>query len=177
MLSSYQYQGKDTCAADGLCALACPVKIDTGKFIKELRFVDISEKDNKIASWIANHMGFVTATMRVMLTIVGFFHDILGDKLMHKIAIGLRWISGNRIPLWNKYMPRGAKRLKIIPISEANPKKVVYFPSWINRSMGVSKKDKEKQQLTQVMQNLLKKAGYEIVYPEGLNSLCCGMPF
>ncbi len=33
----YEYAGLETCAADGSCQLACPVGIDTGKLVKELR--------------------------------------------------------------------------------------------------------------------------------------------
>ena len=33
----YQYEGIDTCAVDSMCVTACPVGIDTGKFIKSLR--------------------------------------------------------------------------------------------------------------------------------------------
>lgn len=33
----YEYEGLETCAADGSCQLACPVGIDTGALVKELR--------------------------------------------------------------------------------------------------------------------------------------------
>ena len=33
----YKYQGAQTCAADGMCQVKCPVKINTGEMIKELR--------------------------------------------------------------------------------------------------------------------------------------------
>ena len=33
----YKYQGAETCAADGMCQVKCPVKINTGEMIKELR--------------------------------------------------------------------------------------------------------------------------------------------
>ncbi len=32
----YDYDGLDTCAADGMCATACPVLIDTGQLVKRL---------------------------------------------------------------------------------------------------------------------------------------------
>ena len=55
--------------------------------------------------------------------------------------------------------------------------KVVYFPSCINRSMCVSKDYDGDVQLTQKMVQLLTRGGYEIIYPENLNDLCCGMAF
>ncbi|MCL4481681.1 MAG: heterodisulfide reductase-related iron-sulfur binding cluster, partial [Bacteroidetes bacterium] len=54
--------------------------------------------------------------------------------------------------------------------------KVVYFPSCINRSMGTSGYGKEGQ-LTDVMVQLLQKGGFEVIYPDNLSSLCCGMAF
>ncbi len=37
LLEEYEYDALDTCATDGSCQLACPVGIDTGKLVKELR--------------------------------------------------------------------------------------------------------------------------------------------
>ena len=37
LLEEFEYEALDTCAADGSCQLACPVGIDTGKLVKELR--------------------------------------------------------------------------------------------------------------------------------------------
>ena len=37
LLEQYEYDAIETCAADGSCMLACPVGIDTGKLVKQLR--------------------------------------------------------------------------------------------------------------------------------------------
>ena len=37
LLDEYEYDALETCAADGTCMLACPLGIDTGKFVKSLR--------------------------------------------------------------------------------------------------------------------------------------------
>ena len=56
--------------------------------------------------------------------------------------------------------------------------KVVYFPSCINRSMGKNSFQSEDDlQVTQLTHQLLIRAGFSIIYPEGLNKHCCGMPF
>jgi D-lactate dehydrogenase len=56
-------------------------------------------------------------------------------------------------------------------------KKFVYFPSCINRSMGCSAEYRNEKQLSTVIAGLAGKAGFEAVYPENLNNLCCGMAF
>src|SRR3954451_6970342 len=44
LLEEYEYDGIETCAADGTCRLACPVGIDTGKLIKQFRAREHSER-------------------------------------------------------------------------------------------------------------------------------------
>jgi D-lactate dehydrogenase len=97
---------------------------------------------------------------------------------MHFVSTGLHKISGRMIPLWNKNMPAGAKRISQgKTVSGMYPRQAVYFPSCINRSMGVSKDQRHEQQLTEKMISLMNKAGFEVIYPENLNELCCGMAF
>lgn len=178
MQKDEQYFSDETCATDGLCALACPVKIDTGKYVKEMRHGKISPRAHKIALSIANNMGTVTSMARVGLTVVGGFQSILGDGLMGGIAGGMRTVSGDLIPKWNRAMPRGAKKIKTQIVNEGQELKVVYFPSCINRSMGKAKGyKKEEVELTEKTEELLTRAGYTIIYPEKINDLCCGMAF
>lgn len=175
LAKAFQYSGNETCATDGLCATACPVKIDTGKLIKNLRTEEIGGRQKR-AVWIADRMTGTTATVRTALSTVGFFHSILGTSVMKAISGGLRTISGNRIPLWNEFMPLGAKKIKAGQgLRSAN--KVVYFPSCINRAMSISKENRKEKQLSDKMLELLNKGGFEVIYPENLNSLCCGMAF
>jgi D-lactate dehydrogenase len=173
----YKYSGNETCAADGLCATNCPVKIDTGKLIKYLRSENNGRGKNR-AMWIADHMKLVTTMGRKALSFVNFFHKVIGTTLMRNISGGLRGISGGIIPSWNPFIPTGAGSIMAKPVEQsAKSRKVVYFPSCINRTMGVSMDHKEEKQLSEKMVQLLNKAGFEPVYPENLNNLCCGMAF
>jgi D-lactate dehydrogenase len=97
---------------------------------------------------------------------------------MRNISGGLRGVSGNIIPSWNPFIPDGAGSIKVkTGENSVNPRKVVYFPSCINRTMGVSRDHKDEKQLSEKMVQLLNKAGFEPVYPENMNKLCCGMAF
>lgn len=189
------YQFDETCATDGLCALACPVKIDTGKFVKLHRYHDNGKCKKKVASYIGHNMGKITSWGRTGLNLVSGFQSVLGNSLMQSIADGIRVISEDTIPRWNPEMPRGANEISIkknetVIIdpdldeeiieekAENETLKVVYFPSCINRTMGKSSSyGKDEIQLTAQTEKLLLKAGYEIVYPENINNLCCGMAF
>ena len=83
-----------------------------------------------------------------------------------------------KIPAWNAYMPKGAKRIRSRTTrTSASQTRVVYFPSCINRAMGVSDDHKNEQQVSEKMVRLLQKAGFEPVFPDNLDRLCCGMAF
>lgn len=173
-----QYFFDETCATDGLCALACPVKIDTGKFVKQQRFYDNSKRDNKNAAFIGKRLAGTTSLGRTVLNGVNLAHSILGTSLMSGIAKGLRVVTDDAIPRWNKEMPKGAKKIKGESVNPDGKYQVIYFPSCINRTMGVSKSyDKDEVQLTQKTEELLIRAGYNIIYPKNINKLCCGMAF
>jgi D-lactate dehydrogenase len=177
LINSFSYSGDNTCATDGLCAINCPVKIDTGKLIKMLRAEQV-ERSETSALRLAERMSLVTAAARTGLSLISFFHTILGTRIMTAISSGLRKISGNKIPLWNPHMPSGARKIrKTEAVNHDGLLRAVYFPSCINRSMGVSKDYKNEKQVSEKMIQLLRKAGYEPVFPENLNNLCCGMAF
>jgi D-lactate dehydrogenase len=173
----YVYQGNETCAVDGLCATSCPVEIDTGKLTKELRLRENSPVARRTAEWVAGHMGAVTAGMRTMLDAVDLAHACLGTTLMGALAGAARKVSGNRLPAWNRYLPKGADPHPPPPAARANALRVVYFPSCIARAMGVARGAPARDPQTARTVALLAKAGCEVVYPEGVDALCCGMAF
>lgn len=174
----YTYPGMDTCAADGLCATRCPVGIDTGKMVKGLREEANGPMAEKIANQVANNFDKVAKAISGTLNTVDAVHKMTGTKFFQAAAEGARKVSLNTIPLWNKEMPRGVAKIDTKPANHAKPHKVVYFPSCASRSMsGPSREDNRREDLPQVTISLLRKAGYDIIYPEQLDKLCCGQAF
>lgn len=177
LVDAYAYRGQETCATDGLCARGCPVEINTGELIKTLRHDQATGRAKHIAGFIGGHMSQVTAGARLGLRLVQVFQRILGNRFMGGMAGTLHSVSGHRIPLWNPFMPGGAPRLSTKSFAQTSGRKVVYFPSCITRCMGTSTGDGESMAVTEKTAALLLKAGYEIIYPEALDDLCCGMAF
>lgn len=175
LLDEFSYQGEATCAADGLCSLACPVGIDTGKLVKDLRLQSHSRLAGATADWVAGHMGAVTAGLRVVLNAADLAHAVMGATAMGAVAGAMRKLSGGLVPQWNRYLPKGADPVKQAPGAGAD--KVVYFPSCVARAMGVARGAPERDSLTSRTASLLRKAGYDVVYPRRLGELCCGMAF
>ncbi|MCR5744169.1 MAG: FAD-binding oxidoreductase [Bacteroidales bacterium] len=177
MQKLYKYAGDQTCATDSLCNLHCPVGADAGKLIKELRHEGHSPRGEKRAVWLAGHMAGVTATLRGGLKCLNGLRTIFGTKLFGAMARGLRKFTGGALPLWNEYMPTGASRIRVPAVAQERERKVVYFPSCITRSMGTTKAYSQEKEVTQVTAALLEAAGFQIIYPENMDSLCCGMLF
>ncbi len=175
----YKYSGLATCATDSLCYVKCPVKIDTGKLVKELRHEGHSPKAEKIAISVARNMNLVTKGMRLGLDSVYFLRLLAGKRLFGSVATAMHKVSGGAVPLWNEHFPKAAKK---ISDERKNAKgkstsKVVYFPSCITRSMGVSKDYSDAMEITRLTEVLLKRANFDVIYPKGLDNLCCGMAF
>lgn len=53
----YQYDAIDMCAADGTCAIPCPVSIDTGKVMKQLRGAQATKAEKTVAKGLAKSYG------------------------------------------------------------------------------------------------------------------------
>lgn len=178
MQKQYKYWGMDTCATDSLCGVKCPVKVDAGKLIKELRHADHSPKAEELAVKVANNMDKVTAGMRAGLKVAYAARLAVGKKTFGALATSARAVTFGAIPKWNEHFPTGTKRSKydnVLPTETVG--KVVYFPSCITRSMGTSKSYSKDLEITRQTEKLLLKAGYEVIYPKNLNKLCCGMAF
>ena len=177
LLNEYAYQGEATCATDGLCATSCPVNIDTGKLIKDLRSKQVSKFQNYLASFFANHLGLVSSSLRLMLDLVDMLHRLLGSEAMNYTTDSARKILGQNLPQWNRYIPKAADTIIPPPVDEKSPLKVVYFPSCLSRTLGVSIDGSDNRSQNSKIEQLLLKAGYQVIYPKNLSELCCGMPF
>ncbi len=177
MRKLYRYQGLDTCAVDSLCALSCPVGIDTGKMVKQMRGRGWGPVAHRVSGWVARNFGPITGVTRVSLGSAHLMHVMLGTRVMSGLTGGVRRLSGGRIPLWNPFMPKAASRgTPPVPAGPWAPR-VVYFPSCASRTMGPARGDPEEESLTVKTEALLRKAGYEVVYPDDGAALCCGQPF
>jgi D-lactate dehydrogenase len=173
----YRYPGEQTCAADGLCAVACPVDINTGEHTKELRARAASRTASRVAASIANRFEWAAGFVRAGLKAANVIHGLLGSTRMEGLAGGLRRLSGNRIPHWTRWMPRGVNAPRPRPAGNGAGLRAVYFPSCISRTMGPAHGDPDRDPLHAVAVRLLEKAGFEVVFPPGMKALCCGTPF
>jgi len=187
MSKVFEYDGIDTCAADGMCQEKCPVKINTGELVKHIRSENMNEmpKTSRLADVVADNFGATAWTMNKLLGAVNLAHQVLGPWPLKTISSTLNRISNHMIPEWNPYMPKAASPLNMSPPvpqksvegERSIPRKVVYVPACVTRIMGPSRGDNQQASVHEKLLSLFSKAGYEVVYPEGLSSSCCGMMF
>lgn len=173
----FRYLGDETCATDGLCATACPVGIDTGEMVKDLRSRDRGPFARWVAKGVAGHFAGATAGLRLGLGAASAATAVLGPRLMGGLARGARAATAGRIPQWNPSLPRPQAARRLADVSSGGDRKVVYFPSCIVRTMGPSRADPEQRAVFDAMLSVLGKAGYDVLFPRAIDSLCCGLPF
>ncbi len=172
---AYQYQGIDTCAATGLCAQRCPVGINTGDLVRKLRAKSAHHAGS--ADWLAGHFATALSGARLTLRVANGARRVLGAPLLEKASGALRQLSGNRLPQWTPALPQAVSPIHITPATADARPRVVYLAACVSRAMGPSAGDREQVPLIDKTRMLLEKAGYQVVFPENLDSLCCGQPF
>lgn len=180
---AFDYLGQSTCAADGMCQTKCPVKINTGELIKAVRAEEMAADGaaTGVSKALASNFSMTVTAAKTALRAADIAHAIFGPGLLETVSGKLNEVTGRAIPVWNKYLPRAAgplpEPLPAQPMVGGLERKVVYVPSCVTRMMGPARGDSTDEDVTEKMMSILGKAGYEVVYPEGVSSLCCGMMF
>lgn len=175
----YSYTGEQTCAGDGLCSTSCPMGINVADLTHQLRRVNMPAGSFGHGFWnfVAGHYAGVKSGLRGALRMATAGETVLGDLAMSGLC---RWLhNAIRIPLWTPATSKAyniPKSLRALVSSAAvSTSKVVYFPSCINQMMGLPKHHHAVDKpLVEEMVSLLGKAGYEVIFPENMSSLCCG---
>ncbi len=173
----YAWQGDATCAADGLCGLACPVDVDTGRYTKTCRSRMVNGRPYQwLADRAADHFGPLTTCIRTGFKAADKLHRTLGSDTMQRISDALRRLSGNHLPAWMPSWPTAAAPPRGRSTHRGD-RAVVYFPACVSRTMGPAADDPLDDPLHVVTERVLGRAGYRVIYPEKMNGLCCGLPF
>ena len=167
----YSYPGEQTCAGDGLCSMSCPMGINVGDLTHEIRRQNHGKTAERVGEMVADNFHGVKTALRGVLHIADFGHTVLGDKVMGTLAKGIHAVG---LPLWTPAMPKAYNAAKKATPTTDSPDKVVYFPSCLNQTMGTDKASKGMKPLAEEMVELLQKAGYQVIFPKNMDSLCCG---
>jgi D-lactate dehydrogenase len=171
LLEEQEYESLETCAADGSCQLACPVGIDTGRLVKELRKESHSPRAERAALAAAKRWRTVERAARAGLRV--------GRPLARRTKRGkglpgpARW-EGEGAPLPTKAgsVGRGA------PSPSQSAVAAVYVPSCTNRIFGpTTPADGPEMSVVEALVAVSARAGLPVWIPADVAGTCCGLPF
>jgi D-lactate dehydrogenase len=160
------YAVLSTCAADGMCATACPVGIDTGQLVKRLRKESVSEAGKALATFVADHFGGAERAARAALRVGHAADAVLGTKIVSAVARALS------LPQWIAPMPTAAAQL---PRTDALGATAIYFPTCVTRVLETGRG--EGRSLPRTIVDVAARAGCSLHIPPDSAGACCGMPF
>ena len=166
----YEYAAVQTCAADSLCLLACPVSIDTGVFMKQHRREAQPAVAQKIGVGLAEHWKPTLSTLRAGLTVT----DKVPGSILAAITGAVRKVlPTDLIPQVGDDLPGpGKSRAKLVP-GVAEPAEVVFFASCMGELFEPCGGDAAPGPARSFLE-LCARAGVGVRLPEDLPSLCCG---
>ena len=172
---AYQYDGIDTCAVDSMCVTACPVKIDTGKFIKSLRRGQAGAVES--AGWAAAAKAWGPGNTLASAALTGAYY--MPTPLVQKVTDVARALAGkDTVPQYRPELSKGgAKRSKAfgtrIGAAGAEPSGV-FVPACVNSMFGPQG---DGVGASEAFAKLVERAGLALVVPEGIDGMCCGTPW
>jgi D-lactate dehydrogenase len=171
----YQYDGIETCAGDGTCAIPCPIGINTGALIKEFRARENGPAAEAVALHLAQHWKAVERSSRAALRGAHAFSSVFGVKPLTALAAAVRSVvSPDLLPAVPGPMPRAAARP---PKTNRNGAAAVYFCACINRMFGRDPAGPAGPSLAETFVALSKRAGKPLWIPPDVAGLCCSTPW
>ena len=170
---AFPYMALDTCAVDGLCAMACPVGIDTGQLTKRFRQASHSRLAQKIALSVARNFATLEPAIRLALRTGHLIQRSFGPKAMPAITRTLKAFGA--IHQWSPEMPKAAKAP--LPMTTMESAQAIYFPSCISRMMGHLPGESEEMSLAEALVKISVRGGMPVHIPPGVEGTCCGVPF
>jgi D-lactate dehydrogenase len=176
LLREYEYDGLETCAADGSCKLACPVGIDTGKFVKGLRERQHGARSERVALEVARRWALVERGARAALRAGNAAADRLGPGAPAAATRTLRAALGAElVPTWPATMPEAAPAT--LPATARAGAAAVYLPACINRIFGAAKGRPRALGLPEALVTVSDRAGLPLWIPEDVAGTCCATPW
>ena len=164
LLEEYSYDGLDTCAADGACRLACPLGIDTGELVRELRGKRHNERAERLALAAAKRWDTVERASRAALRVGG--------------PLARRTRRGRGLP---------AAASPQLPAAGRDGAAAVYVPSCTNRIFGSSADgpgrgagadiSAGRRGLAEALVEVSERAGSPVWIPDEVAGSCCGLPW
>ncbi len=156
------YQVDQTCAVDGMCAVNCPVGINTGSFVKELRSKSHGSASTSLAAVVESNWGTVTTVARAGLKTVQQIPGVAGP-ISRALASAL---PKGLVPTWSKnIVSKGFSRTAL----KGSASEIALLPSCMNEIFGETELER--------FLELSSQLGHPLEIPASVKGFCCGTPF
>jgi D-lactate dehydrogenase len=176
LIAEYEYDALQTCAADGSCAPACPLAIDTGKLVKRFRAAERTAADERTGRAAASRWASVEGAARRGLATGDFVSAVAGEPAVDSVArLARRALSAELVPRWPPNMPPPAAGR--MPPTERTGAAAVYLPACINRIFGNPRGAPERPTLPEALVEVSARAGMPVWIPEDVAGNCCATPW
>ena len=162
VLRELHYQADQTCAVDGMCAVNCPVGINTGSFVKEIRATKTGPVAEKISQVVERNWGKTTRLARSGLKLAQTAPLIA--RSITSIAASIA--PKGTIPRWNRSVQSKGFARTGLSSSASN---FAFLPSCMNEVFG-------EPELSKFLE-VAHRAGVPIEIPKEIENFCCGTPF
>ncbi|MGA2530554.1 MAG: FAD-binding and (Fe-S)-binding domain-containing protein [Acidimicrobiales bacterium] len=148
----YQYEGINSCAADGMCATQCPIGINVAHFTAALRTERNNKLETSLGSVLARRFAVVERLARGGLTIAA---------------------PANRFHTLEALTTAVHRLIPFAPVfrEESSPE-IVYFPACVTRIMGTS--NLGKASVVETVLTVADRAGIKVRLPKSVVGTCCG---
>ena len=156
------YDVVETCAADGMCASACPVHIDTGDLVRRLRAADESRLEQRVWAGAAQHWSLVTKSASAGLTAASRAPRAAAStsRLLRKV------VDPDTLPKYDAGLgPGGRERVDVVDAAAS----AVWFTSCVGTMFGGG--------AGAAFVALCDRAEVRVRTPVGIADLCCGTPW
>jgi D-lactate dehydrogenase len=172
----YEYDGIETCAADGSCAIPCPVQINTGALEKTFRRAESTPRREKAALAIARRWATAEKLARTAVGAADVIQRTVGVRALTGLTAAARLVvSDDLIPSVPGPMPRA--QLRTLPTTTRAGAAAAYFPACINRIFGRDPGQPRHPSLPHALVQVSARAGKPLWIPGDVAGKCCSTPW
>ena len=168
LTADYEYDGVETCAVDGMCAVACPVDINTGDLVRRLRAESRGALEQSAWKAAAANWATLTALGGRALTVAGALPLPLTSAATR---VGRAVLGDDTVPLYSGDLPRGGTRRRE---GGSDAPDAVFFAACIGTMFGPAAGGIGS---AAAFESLCERAGVALTIPQDIESLCCGTPW
>ena len=167
--TGFEYAGEETCAADGVCSLACPVGIDAGAAMKARRVV---ARGGGLLSLAERRFDVFCSLSRGGLRAASAAAAVIGAGPVAALAGVVHRLSRGSVPRWSARLPPAGRSPEF---ADPDGPGIVHFAACPGRVLGYEARDADR--LEAVITELAHRAGLGVARPGEPDSLCCGLLF